>query len=134
MTIEPTRRGFLAGLLGTLVVTQLKPVYVELASPAEEKILADYMNLKPPLGWTYQWAATHVLGQPNTSVMERRLEAGWKFVAPEQHQGWVGVDTLQNTIYRGGLALMQLETEKVEAEYARLRAESVKLLPGGWKG
>lgn len=117
MTVEVTRRGFLAGLLSTAVIVALPKTAVDLAPAAPEAI--DPFSIVAPPGWRYQWVATSVMGEPIPEMVEQRIQNGWKFVLPKNHPG-APTAALGYAIESRGLVLM----EKPEAEVrARLLAE-----------
>lgn len=108
----PTRRGFLAGLLGLTVVAVL-PSMPGMA-PVLPKVL-DPFSIKPPEGLTYQWVRTALLGEPDPANVAARVENGWTFVAPSIHPD-APTATLDTSIESGGLVLMQKPTSEVTAQ------------------
>ena len=121
MTIDLTRRGFLAGLFGTAVVAVL-PKAAPAAAPLEE--IEALSLIKPPSGMTWQWVATHVMGQPDPGRLEARLANGWRPVVPSAHPGMPSVD-IEEAINSGGFVLMQKPTAEVMAAH---RAELDRVL------
>lgn len=111
--VDLTRRGFLAGLLGTAVIVSLPGV----VAPAAEITPIDPWSIKAPPGWTYQWVRTALLGEPDPENVEKRLNNGWAFVVPETHPG-APVSTVEKAIETSGLILMQKRTADVKA-YAK---------------
>lgn len=124
MTITATRRGFLAGLLGTTVIAVL-PKAASIADAAP--VLQPY-DIAAPSGWTYQWVATHVMGEPMPQNVEVRLNNGWTFVPPVNHPTVPAVD-IARAVDGGGLILMQKETRLI----APPKAYPLPGLPAGLK-
>lgn len=108
MPFEPTRRGFLAGLLGLTVVAVLPKV------PGTAPEAIDPWAIQPPPGTTYQWVRTALLGEPDPANVQLRLDNGWQFVGPETHPG-APVSTVEHAIESSGLILMQKPTAEVQA-------------------
>ncbi len=108
MTITATRRGFLAGLLGTSVIAVLPKASIAGTTPS----LQPY-EIAAPDGWTYQWVASHVMGEPTPMNVQARLDSGWAFVAPATHPTVPAVD-IARAVDGGGLILMQKESHLVE--------------------
>lgn len=108
MTIDVTRRGFLAGLLGAAVIAVI---------PKEAQALIeiepiDPWAIKAPPGITYQWVRCALLGEPDPDNVEKRLGNGWTFVAPARHPG-APVSTAEKAIETCGLILMEKPTPAV---------------------
>lgn len=122
--LEPTRRGFLAGLLGLTVVAVL-PKVPGLAPVLPDPI--DPFDIQAPTGTTYQWVRCALLGEPDPANVTARVENGWTFVTPATHPG-APTATLGASIEACGLVLMQRPTVEVEAQSARERAE----IEAGW--
>lgn len=112
MPIEATRRGFLAGLLGTAVVAVL---------PSTPYAAVDPWDIRPPEGITYQWVRTALLGVPDPDNVQKRLDNGWTFVVPTVHPG-APTSTLEQTIAFGGLVLMAKPTPAVQEDWRRAQA------------
>lgn len=115
MTAETTRRGFLQGLLGAVVICAL---------PKEVQALArddfDPFSITAPDGWTYQWVRTAVMGEKDERALEARLLNKWTFVKPLMYpQAPVG--TLRHAIESHGLVLMEKSTVLVEADERKRR-------------
>lgn len=124
MTITATRRGFLAGLLGTTVIA----VMPKAATIAEAAPTIDVYEITAPDGWTYQWVASHVMGEPTPMNVQARLDKGWTFVAPATHPEKPAID-IARAVEGGGLILMQKETHLVE----KPKAYPLPGLPEGLK-
>lgn len=117
--VEATRRGFLQGLLGTLVIAQVPLGVADPLDPLVEPI--DPFSIRPPDGITYQWVRSALLGEPDPENVQKRLDNGWQFVAPEAHIG-APTCTLGRTIEESGLVLMEKPTLDVQLDQARQRA------------
>lgn len=111
--MEPTRRGFLQGLLG-LTVVAIVPGMKETAAEPIAKLIDPYA-IKAPEGITYQWCRTSLLGEPDPENIRLRLTNGWKFVAPNIHTG-APTSKLGDAVEHGGLVLMEKSTDKVQIE------------------
>ncbi len=105
----PTRRGFLAGLLGVSVIAVLPKA----ASIAEAAPTITSFEVTAPDGWTYQWVASHVMGEPTPLNVQARVDNGWTFVPPADHPTIQPTD-IAMAIDSGGLILMQKETRLIE--------------------
>lgn len=111
--VDLTRRGFLAGLLGTAVIVSL-PKQVAAAAPKP----IDPWSIKAPDGTTYQWVRTALLGNADPANVQARLDNGWTFVAPAVHPG-APVSTVEEAIETHGLILMQKPTAAVQESEAK---------------
>jgi len=121
LTIEPTRRGFLQGLLGVPVVAAI-PALASLPAGADAPKALDWQAIKAPPGLTYQWVRTALLGVPDPENVQKRLDNGWIFVGPDTHAG-APVSTLGTAVEHGGLVLMAKATSEVEKSLAVALAE-----------
>jgi len=118
MTAETTRRGFLQGLMGALVISAL-PKGVAKAIDVDY----DPFMIEAPPGWVYQWVRTAVMGEADpTGALEKRLKNGWSFVKPRLYP-LAPVSTLRAAIENYGLALMEKPALQVEADERRRRIE-----------
>lgn len=116
MTAETTRRGFLQGLLGAVVICALPKDVAQLLPEGD----FDPFSITAPDGWTYQWVRTAVMGEKDERALEARLINKWTFVKPKIHpQAPVG--TLRHAIETHGLVLMEKETAAVEADERQRR-------------
>ena len=114
MPVEPTRRGFLAGLLGLTVVAALPKL------PGAAPVLPEAIDpwaITPPDGTTYQWVRSALLGVPDPDNIEQRLSNGWAFVLPDTHPG-APTSTVERAIEASGLILMQKPTAAVQKSLA----------------
>lgn len=115
--VDLTRRGFLAGLLGTAVIVALPKQTTAIAPDP-----IDPWSIKAPEGTTYQWVRTALLGEPDPANVQARLDNGWAFVAPTVHPG-APASTVEQAIETHGLILMEKPTAAVqESEAKRLEA------------
>ncbi len=114
--IQTSRRGFLAGLLGTSVIAVL-PIPTQQVFGAGVTALDDpFGQILPPDGTTYQWITSAVMGQPCPENVEGFLSRGWKFVAPSSHPG-APTASAENAIATMGLILVEKPT--IEQEKTR---------------
>ena len=113
MTLEPTRRGFLAGLFGLTVVAVVPGGGFDEAAAAVPA--ADPFAIQAPEGITYQWVRTALLGEPDPANVEARLCNGWRFVSPSRHPS-APTAQLGATVEMSGLVLMERPTADVEAQ------------------
>lgn len=108
--MELSRRGFLAGLLGTAVIA----VIPNAVAPVEAAVPPiDPFAITAPPGWTYQWVRCALMGEPDPNNVQARVENGWTFVEPKAHPG-APVSTAQAAIETGGLILMQKPTADIK--------------------
>lgn len=115
--MDLTRRGFLAGLLGTAVIAVVpKSALIETAP-----VPIDPWSIQAPSGTTYQWVRSALLGEADPTNVQARLDSGWTFVAPTTHPG-APISTVQKAIETQGLILMEKPTAEVELTVARERA------------
>ena len=118
MTIDLTRRSFLRGLAGTVVIAALPPIP---ATPVTDPLLASAVapaaDLTPPPGITYNWVRTSLLGEPDIENMEDRIANGWTFVLPSAHPEMPVADATI-AFERRGLILMQCPTVECELRHA----------------
>lgn len=132
--IETTRRGFLAGLLGTSVIAVL-PIPTQQVFGAGVTPLDDpFSQILPPDGTTYQWITSAVMGQPCPENVEGFLSRGWKFVLPSAHPG-APTASAENAIATCGLILMQkptVEQEKTRQAEREAAAEMLRVGAGGF--
>jgi hypothetical protein len=113
---ETTRRGFLAGLAGIFVLAQVPGSIHALPDGETIRSWKPY-DVKAPDGWTYEWARSSLLGEPDPANITKRLEHGWTFVEPSAHPEVAAVAqmTAERAMEVGGLILMQKPTVEVEA-------------------
>jgi hypothetical protein len=124
--MELSRRGFLAGLLGTAVIAVI-PKAADVVMPAEP---FDPWAVKAPDGTTYQWVRTALLGEADPANVQARLDNGWQFVAPTTYPS-APTTTLGNAIETHGLVLMEKPTAAVRAQIAEEYERNVRLAGGG---
>ncbi len=118
--MDPTRRGFLSGLLGLTVIAVLpKPLAIAVPRP-----LNPY-DIAAPEGLTYQWVRCALLGIPDPENVQKRIDNGWQFVAADKHPN-APTATIGETIDRGGLVLMWKSTADVQAQF-RAEKEAARL-------
>lgn len=122
--MDLTRRGFLAGLLGTAVIAVAPKAALIETAPVPP---IDPWSIQAPHGLTYQWVRTALLGEPDPANVQARLDNGWIFVVPEAHPG-APVSTVERAIKTSGLILMQKPTEQVQATLAEEKAARDALL------
>jgi hypothetical protein len=113
--MQLSRRGFLAGLLGTAVIA----VIPNAAAPVEAAVETvvppiDPFAITAPPGWTYQWVRCALLGEPDPENVQARIDNNWTFVEPAAHPG-APVSTAQAAIEACGLILMQKPTADIIA-------------------
>lgn len=120
MTEQPqlSRRGFLGGLLGALVVVALPKI----PSPVEAAEDYDLFAVEAPKGTTYQWVRTHVQGVEDLENLQKRIANGWTFVKPSAHPK-APAGTLSYAIDHHGLVLMERPTADVQAAERQRRIE-----------
>lgn len=118
MTAETTRRGFLGGLLGTLVICALP------RNTAAALIEPDFdpFSIVAPPDKVFQWVRTHVMGEPEPKALAARLQNGWKFVSPTSYPR-APVTRLKDAIAKSGLVLMEKPKAAVEAQERQRRVE-----------
>ncbi len=109
MTLTATRRGFLAGLLGTSVIAVLPKA----PTLAEAAPVLDPFAIDAPAGITYQWVRCSLMGEPDPQNVQLRLDNGWSFVPPALHPTAPAVDIVR-AVEGGGLVLMQKPTHLIE--------------------
>lgn len=129
VTADVTRRGFLAGLLGTAVIAALPALPDAEATPP---IPASPYDVKPPDGVTYNWVRTSLLGEPDYENLDERIRNGWKFVTPDSHPDMANT-TVDIAIERQGLILMYCPTVEVEARRAAEQAAVDAAQPQWWR-
>lgn len=134
--IEVSRRGFLAGLAGTLVLAKMP-----YAPPAQAHVSRgthlgfQSFEPKPPPGFIYNWKRSSLMGIPEPDYLKSCLDQGWEFVAPEAHPEMKAVDAA-DAVEGCGLVLMRLSVEKAEElhreqrERSRLQMQSGKFVGG----
>jgi len=108
--MQPTRRGFLASLLGSAVIVSLPGTKLLEQAPLPK--VADW-DVRPPPGMTYQWVRSALLGEPDPENVEKRLATGWKFVEPIRHPGTL-VMSAERAIENHGLILMEKPTKDID--------------------
>lgn len=123
--MELSRRGFLAGLLGTAVIAVV-PKAVDAPVPVEP---FDPWAVQAPDGTTYQWVRTALLGEPDPANVQARLDNGWQFVQPATYPS-APTTTLGNAIETHGLVLMEKPTASVRAQIAEEYERNVRLAGG----
>lgn len=119
MSLDTTRRGFLAGLLG-LTVIAVVPRFIPDAAAAEAPAV-DPFAIQAPEGTTYQWVRSALLGEPDPANIEVRLSNGWRFVSPSTHPQ-APTATVGDAVEWGGLVLMERPTADVQAQLAQEQA------------
>lgn len=111
--METTRRGFLAGLFGTMVIAALPKATAAFedvrVAPAQVPVLT------PPDGMSYQWVRAAVYGDETFSRVEECIGNGWQLVPPAVHPDMVAVD-IEEAVKSHGLVLMMKPTVTVELE------------------
>lgn len=130
---ELTRRGFLS-LFGAAAVVAVLPSGAALGPVIEPATCPiDPWAITAPDGWTYQWVRTAVMGVADPENVAKRIDNGWRFVAPEAHPG-APVATVERAIAMLGLILMERPTVEVEKQRAAEHAAAARSWPGFLRG
>jgi hypothetical protein len=113
---ETTRRGFLAGLGGILVLAQVPGAAIEVPAGQDIRVWKPFDDVQAPPGWTYEWARSSLMGEPDPLNIKNRLDNGWTFVpvADQPQLALYAAVTVDDAIEDGGLILMQKPTANVE--------------------
>lgn len=145
--METTRRHFLKGFAGCLVVASLPGIVIDSMANGFFSGSPGMPPVTAPDGWTYQWIRSSLLGEPDVANLEFRLSKGWTFVSPADHPDLPRSD-IDDAIEQGGLVLMQKPTAQVEMARAAERQAAIdqvrqneeqytgdyKGRPGKWTG
>jgi hypothetical protein len=127
--METTRRHFLKGFAGCVVVASLPGIVIDSMTNG---FFAGSVGMPPvqaPDGMTYQWIRSSLLGEPDVANIEWRLSKGWTFVSPLTHPELPTSD-IDDAIGQGGLVLMQKPTIDVEAGRAAEQALATGAVDG----
>lgn len=77
----------------------------------------------PEPGYSFRWVATHILGEANPVNMSKKLREGWEPVKAEDHPE-LGLGLKSGNVEIGGLMLVKIPTERVEARKAYYNGQS----------
>lgn len=135
--IQVSRRGFLAGLAGTLVLAKL-PYAPPTSAQAAKGTHIGFQNLDPvpPPGYIYNWKRSSLMGIPEPDYLKSCLDQGWEFVTPDAHPEMTPVDAA-DAVEGCGLVLMRLpvakaeELQRAQRERSALQFRSGKMVRGG---
>ncbi len=123
--METTRRHFLKGFAGCLVVAHMP---IAFAADAERLRASTVLpTVQAPDGVTYQWIRTSLLGEPDVANLEWRLSKGWTFVSPKAHPSLIS--DIDDAIEHGGLVLMQKPSAEVAKSRMAERIDAMRPLP-----
>lgn len=115
-SIETTRRSFLTGLAGVLVLARM-PSALAIDPATKDSLVLGYSgnvhDVVPPPGFVYNWKRSALCGEPDIANIEKCLAQGWEFVTPSAHPEMQPVEA-PSAIEGGGLVLMQLPIAKAE--------------------
>lgn len=83
-----------------------EPVSLRFTGDQDEFSL-EMMGIYPPAGWTYEWKALTIKGQPNTNNLVRYAQNGWTPVPADRHDGLCMPKGFKGNIERSGLGLFE---------------------------
>lgn len=78
-------------------------------------------DLRAPVGITYRWVNTTILGNPDLETMAKRHDDGWTFVAVDRHPEALKM-TLEEATAKQAFCLMERGTDAVQEQRAKERA------------
>jgi len=91
---------------GPILSRSGEPVTLRITGDQDEFNL-EAMGIYPPPGWTYEWKALTIKGQPNTNNLVRYAQNGWEPVPADRHDGLCMPKGYKGNIERGGLGLFE---------------------------